>query len=149
MMPAIPGHRLFLAGSIALIVFGSIHVLAVYKSLVVGPTSPAEEEVERALRKFGIEMGPFHPTGWHTTNILNSSYSVLLIYAGVLNVVALRPAIVAGRLRALTIVNIIFVALIAAIPLLLHFPPPLVFAAAALVLFILSLTRQRRTPVAP
>ncbi len=138
-----PGRRLFLAGSIVLILFGAVHVLAVYKSLIVGPESPAEADADRALRAFSMNMGPFHPTGWHTLNILNASYSVLLIYAGVINLIALGPAIAAGRLRALTLANMIFVALIAAVPLLLQFPPPLVFALLALILFILSLVKQR------
>jgi len=98
-----PGRRLFLAGSIVLILFGAVHVLEVYKSLVVGSESPAEVEADRALRAFSTKMGPFHPTGWHTLNILNASYSVLFIYAGVINLIALGPAIVAGRSRALTL----------------------------------------------
>ena len=148
MTHAFPGRRLFMAASIVLIIFGAVHVLAVYKSLVVGPESPAEADADRALRAFSMKMGPFHPTGWHTLNILNASYSVLLIYAGVINLIAVHPAIAAGRLRALTLANVVFVALIAAIPLLLQFPPPLIFAAAAWVLFAFSWLKQRRRPVA-
>lgn len=139
-----PGRRLFMAASIVLILFGAVHVLAIYKSLVVGPETPAEADADRALRAFAMKMGPFHPTGWHTLNILNASYSVLLIYAGALNLIALGPAIAAGRLSALTLANIVFVTLIAAIPLLLQFPPPLVFALLALALFITSYIKQRR-----
>ncbi len=148
MAHSIPGRRLFASASIVLILFGAVHVLAVYKSLIVGPESPAEAEADRALRALSMRMGPFHPTGWHTLNILNASYSVLLIYAGVINLIGLRPAIAAGRLAALTLANMIFVTLIAVIPLLLQFPPPLVFALLALILFVASY-RQQRSRSAP
>ena len=136
------GRRWFIAGSIALLVFGSVHLLAVYQSLFVPPSTPAEIEADRALAALKMDMGPFHPTGWHTVNILNSSYSALLLYVGVLNLVALGPAIAAGRLRKLTVVNIVFVAILLTIVLALQFPPPALFAAITLVLFAVSWFRQ-------
>ena len=89
-----------------------------------------------------MDMGPFHPTGWHTVNILNSSYSALLLYAGVLNLAALSPAIAAGRLRRLTVVNIAFVSVLLAITLALQFPPPALFATITLAFFAISFFRQ-------
>lgn len=136
------GRRTFIAGSIGLLVFGCVHLLAVYKSFFVAPSTPVEIEVDRALRALKMDMGPFHPTGRHTVNILNTSYSALLLYAGVMNLVAVGPVIAAGRLRKLTIVNIFFVAVLMAIPLSLQFPPPALFAAIVLILFVVSLFRQ-------
>lgn len=136
------GRKMFIAGAITLLIFGSVHLLAVYQSLFVAPTAPAEIEADRALYALKFDMGPFHPTGWHTVNILNSSYSALLLYAGVLNLTAVGPAIAAGRLRRLTVVNIAFVAVLLAIVLALQFPPPALFAATALAFFAISFFRQ-------
>lgn len=136
-------HRWFKAGAVTLILFGSVHLLAVYKSLFVAPTDPAEIRADEALRDFKIELGPFHPTGWHTVNILNSSYSALLLYVGILNLIALGPVAAAGRLRALTVVNILFTTILFAICLALQFPPPMVFAFACMLFFTISLVKQR------
>ncbi len=136
------GRKTFIAGSIGLLIFGSVHLLAVYKSFFVPPQTPVEIEADRALRAVKMDLGPFHPTGWHTVNILNSSYSALLLYAGVLNLVAVGPAIAAGRLRTLTRVNIVFVSALLAIVLALQFPPPALFAVIILTLFIASLVQQ-------
>lgn len=138
-----PGRRFFLAASIVLILFGAVHVVAIYKSLVAGPETPAEVDADRALRADSLKIGPFHPTGWHTVNILNVNFAVLLIYAGVINLIALRPAIAAGRLKSLTLANIIFVALISAVILGFQFPPPLLLALPALTLFIASYIKQQ------
>ncbi len=139
----VSGHRWFKAGAITLLIFGGIHLLAVYKSLFVAPTDPAEIRADEALRAFKIELGPFHPTGWHTVNILNASYSALLLYVGILNLIALCPAAAAGRLRALTIANILFTTILFTICLALQFPPPMVFAFACMVFFSVSLAKQR------
>lgn len=136
------GRRTFIAGAIGLLVFGGVHLLAVYQSLLVSPSTTAEVEADRALRALKMDMGPFHPTGWHTVNILNSSYSALLLYAGVLNLVSVGPAVAAGRLRILTVVNIVFVAILLTIVLALQFPPPALFAAITLILFLASFLRQ-------
>lgn len=137
------GRGMFIAGSIGLLVFGGVHLLAIYKGLVVGPTTPAEVAINAAEKAFKVmDAGPFHATGWHTMNILNCSYSALLLYAGVLNLIAVGPAIAAGRLRILTCVNIIFVALLLGITLVFQFPPPALFAAVTLIFFIVSLVKQ-------
>ncbi len=143
MTNATPGRRTFMAGAIGLLVFGSVHLLAIYKGLVVGPTTPAEVAINNAEKAFKVlDAGPFHATGWHTMNILNSSYSALLLYAGVLNLIAVGPAVATGRLRKLTMVNIVFVAVLLAITLIFQFPPPGLFAAMTLILFVVSLMRQ-------
>lgn len=141
------GHRWFKAGAITLLVFGGIHLLAVYKSLFVAPTDPAEFRAEAALRDFKVDLGPFHPTGWHTVNILNASYSALLLYVGILNLIALDPVAAAGRLRTLTVVNILFTTILFAICLALQFPPPMVFAFACMLFFTISLVKQRNNLV--
>ena len=137
-----PGRRWFKAGAIALIIFGAVHCLAIYKSLVVGPANPAEIELTRNLKAYSTEMGPFKPSAWHTTNLLNTSYSVLLIFAGVINLLSLAPVVAAHKLRPLTLANVIFTFLIAAICLAFQFPPPLIFAGAAWFCFTMSLIRQ-------
>lgn len=141
-----PGRRWFVAGGVALILFGAVHLLAVYKTLVVGPTEPAEIALTNQLKAFQTTIGPFKPSAWHTMNILNCSYSVLLIFAGVLDLLSAGPAAAADRLRPLTLANVIFTFLIAAICLAFQFPPPLVFAGAAWFCFTLSLIKQIARP---
>ncbi len=139
-----PGRRWFKAGAIVLIIFGAFHQLVVYKSLLVGHETPAEARLTQNLKSFQVPgpMGPFKPTAWHTTNILSNSYSLLLIFAGVINLLTLTPVIAAHKLRPLTLANVIFTFLIAAICLAFQFPPPLLFAGAAWFCFTMSLIRQ-------
>ena len=137
-----PGRRWFKAGAIALVIFGAFHLLAVYKSVVVGPETPAEVELTKNLKAFQMPMGPFKPSAWHTTNILNTSYSVLLIFAGVIDLLALSSVVAAHMLRPLTLANVIFTFLIAAICLAFQFPPPLIFSGATWFCFTMSLIRQ-------
>jgi hypothetical protein len=67
-----------------------------------------------------------------------------LVFAGVLNLVALPAALAQGRLRALTVVNLAFCGLLFVICVVARFPPPMVFALLIEVLFFLSLLGQRR-----
>ncbi|MEK6644277.1 MAG: hypothetical protein AABZ08_10240 [Planctomycetota bacterium] len=139
----ISGHRWFKAGAITLILFGSVHLLAVYKSLCTTPTDLQEIRLNEALRAFKMELGPFHPTAWHTLNILNASYSALLLYVGIMNLIALGPVAAAGSLRTLTLVNILFTTILFTICLALQFPPPMVFALACMVFFAVSYVKQK------
>lgn len=135
------GAGWFRAGAIGLLVFGAIHLLAVFDGLFREPTAPVEVEVKRALLAFSLQIGPFRPTAFHTTMLLNASYSIFLFFVGVLDLVALRPAIAAGRFRALAYVNIVFVALLLAACAAAQFPPPLVLCLVILILFCIALAR--------
>ena len=137
------GHRTFLAGTIVLVMFGSVHLLAVYQGNFVPPADDREAEIKRLASEYTMTMGPFKPSAWGGMQILNSSYSVLLIYAGVLNLSAMRLAAQGGRLKALTICNIFFVSLLLLITIVFQFPPPMLFAATALILFGVSWVKQR------
>jgi len=137
------GYKTFLAGAIALIVFGAMHLLAVYNANFREPTDPKMAEISAAAKAHIIELGPFTPSAWGTMQILNGSYSVLLIYAGVLNLSVMRVAAQAGRLKGLTVCNIFFVALLLLITIIFQFPPPMLFAGIALTLFSASWAKQR------
>jgi len=143
MSSRVRGGGWFLAATIVLLLFGSVHVLAIYDSLY-GKSEPGtpKARVDEALRAFKLDLGPFHATGFGTVMILNSSYSVLLLYVAILNLATWRCAAAAGRLRRLTVINMLFVALLGGICLAFQFPPPLLFAALALLLFIVSYVRQ-------
>jgi hypothetical protein len=144
MIEAAPGRRWFIAGAIGLIVFASIHLLAVYQSNFGEPATPEIAELDRMLRNVHIlDAGPFQASAWHTVELLNTSYSVLLLYAGVLNLLMVGPALASGRLRRITWVNILFVGLLLALTVVFQFLPPMVLTAVVLLLFVVSLIRQR------
>jgi len=145
MSATIPGRRTFLAGCIVLLLFGAVHFTAVIKSNFFDTPTPDETRMAEALKARTIlEAGPFHATMWNAVQILSSSYSFLLFQTGVLSLIALRPAIAAGRLRALTLVNALFAAIYAGVCLYNQFPPPLTFATIACILFVVSFVSQGR-----
>ncbi|NOT01277.1 MAG: hypothetical protein HOP29_11685 [Phycisphaerales bacterium] len=141
--PSQPGRRTFIAGSVVLILFGAVHVLAVYQANFTTQPDPKLAEIDAAAKAYTVRLGPFSPTAFGGIQILNSSYSVLLIYAGVLNLLVLRAASQAGRLKAITVCNVVFVGLLLGITILFQFPPPMLFAATAFVLFGVSWAKQR------
>ena len=79
------GHKTFFAGAIVLVLFGSVHLMAVYQGNFVPPADERDAEIKRLALQSTMTMGPFKPSAWGGMQILNSSYSVLLIYVGVLN----------------------------------------------------------------
>ena len=141
-----PGRPLFLAGNIVLLLLGIVHLLPFFASNLVPPGNQIEIEVHRALHALKYDMGPFHATGWHTTQLLSGSYSTLVIFVAILNFFTMGPMIAAGCFRTLTIVNLIFTAILLGITLVYQFPPPMVFSLVALILFGVSLMRQRPAP---
>jgi len=135
--------RLFRAGAIGYLVFAGVHFTTFLQSILVAPTDPLQIEAEHALRAVVVDMGPFHTHFGLLVRLLSSSYSTLLVFVGVLNLVALPSAVADGRLRALTLVNLVFCALLLALSAAVRFPPPMVFALIIEVLFALSLVAQR------
>jgi hypothetical protein len=146
MTPRAPGHGWFRAGAIGLLVFAAVHLIPFSIGLLRAPTEPAAVEADRALRAQKVDIGPFHTSFWHLNMLLSASYSVFLMYIAVLNLIALRAAAAAGRLRALTIANLFFCAILAGICVAAWFPPPFVFAVFSMLCFAVSLMRQRRAP---
>jgi hypothetical protein len=142
-MLVVGGRKSFIGGSVVLILFGAVHLLAVYHANFHPPANEQEAEIKRMESEYKIPMGPFTATGWGCVQILNSGYSVLLLWVGVLNLLVMRPAIAAGRLRAIAVCNIVFVAILLAITVVFQLPPPMVFNATALVLFGVSWWMQK------
>jgi len=139
-----PGSRLFRAGAIGYFAFAAVHLAAFLRGVLVAPTDPLQIEAERALRAVVVDMGPFHTHFGLLVRLLSASYSTLLAFAGVLNLVALAPAVAHGRLRALTRANLAFCGVMLAFAAAARFPPPMAFALAIEVLFALSLAAQQR-----
>ncbi len=139
-----PGSRLFRAGAIGYLIFAGVHLTAFLRSILVAPTDPLQIEAEHALRAVVVDMGPFHTHFGQLVRLLSASYSTLLLFVGVLNLVAQPLAVAAGRLRALTLVNVAFCGLLLTLAAVVRFPPPMVFALVIEVLFALSLVAQRR-----
>jgi hypothetical protein len=123
--------------------FSAVHMIPMFFSIFVEPTTPVEIEAKRAMAGVVIDMGPFH-THWGMLNqLLSASYSALLFFVVAINVVAL-PAIVAhGRLRTMALVNAVFAAILLAISLMAQFPPPAVFSLLAGVFFAGAAVRAR------
>jgi hypothetical protein len=87
------GRGTFVAGSIVLVAFGAVHLLAVYHANFIEPAAPAEAALKRALQEHRPAIGPFKFSAWGTAQILNATYSILLLYAGAVSLVLLTPAI--------------------------------------------------------
>jgi hypothetical protein len=139
-----PGSRLFRAAAIGYFVFAAVHFVGFLHGILVAPTDPLQIEAERALRAVAVDMGPFHTHFGLLVRLLSASYSTFLVFIGVLNLVALPAAIGQGRLRALTLVNLLFCGVLVVISAAARFPPPTVFALVIETLFALSLAAQRR-----
>jgi hypothetical protein len=134
--PVPRGKRLFIAGCITLVIFSAVHMIPMFMSMFVEPTKPAEIEAKRAMAAVAVDIGPFH-THWGNLNqLLSVSYTTLLFFVAALNLVALPAVIAHGRLRAMAMVNVIFVGILLAIAVIYRFPPPGVFCLIALVFFI-------------
>ncbi len=139
-----PGQRMFLGAAVGLVLFGLVHSLAVYNANFGPPRSAADAELHQLMRDLQIQVGPMRSSAWGAVQILNASYSVLLLYVGTLNLLVLETVAVHGKLRALTVANLVFTGLLLVITIAYQFPPPMVFAVIVFVLFALSLYQQRR-----
>src|SRR5262245_17696275 len=93
------GRRTFIAGAIVLLLFGGTHLLTVFKTSLTPPATPQEQAVDKALRDMVlISAGPIHPTARDAVDILTRSYSVLLFFVGVVDLLCWRAMAAAGRL---------------------------------------------------
>jgi hypothetical protein len=140
----VPGRRAFIAGAVVLFMFGAVHLLAVYKGNFVPPEPGPMGDLDRMAKEIKQRMGPFEFSAFGLIQLLSASYSVLLLYAGTVSLVSLGPSATQGRLRGLTVVNLLLAILMLGLTIVYQFPPPMLFAAVATVLFSISLFQQRR-----
>ncbi len=145
-MAKIPGKGLFIAGCITLMLFSAVHMIPMFFDLFVEPTKPVEVEAKRAMAAVVVDMGPFHTHLGKLNQLLSVSFSTLLFFIVAIDLVALPAIIAQGRLRAVAVVNAIFVGILLAIAVIFQFPPPGVFSLFAEGFFIGALTRA--TPAA-
>ena len=138
-----PGQRWFLAGTIAMLVFGALHVLAVINAFAGPPAAPELDAIYRAMRDYRQRFGPLEASVWGAVQLLNASFSLLMLQLGVVNLVARRPVAAAGRLGRLALVNLVFSAALLAVAIAAQFPPPLVLAAVVFGLFLVAWLRGR------
>lgn len=124
--------------------FALVHGLAIYEANFTEPRTDEARAVKQAALAHQVRLGPFLATAWGGLQILNTSYSILLCFVGLLDLVAVKDA-PAPRVRTLAAVNIGLAAALTAVALLYQFPPPAVFAFAALVCF--TIAWRRTTPV--
>lgn len=138
-----PGKRLFIAGCVTLFLFSAVHMIPMFAAIFSEPTKPIEIEAKRAMTAVAVDIGPFHSNWAKLNQLLSVSYSALLFFVVALNLVALPAVIAHGRLRALAMVNVIFVAVLLGTSVIYSFPPPGVFSLVALVLFLGAFVRAR------
>jgi len=148
MADIVRGQHTFAAGAIGLAAVGLVHGLAFASAVFFEPRSEAEAAYRRAAREYHATIGPLEPNAWGGTQILSASYSVLLVQVGVLNLFTMRAIIARGRLRLLTVLNLVFLALQLAVAVAYQFPPPIVLGGVVFVLFAASLWRQTSGPSA-
>jgi len=142
-MKSVPGQRWFLAGTIGQLVFGALHVLAVINAFAGTPAAPELESIYRAMREYRQRFGPLEASVWGAVQLINASFSLLMLQLGVVNLVARRPVAAAGRLGRLALVNLVFSTVLLACALAAQFPPPLILAAVVFVLFLAAWLRSR------
>ena len=138
------GKRTFIAGAVWLILFGTVHSLAFVRGLVVEPTEEFEKRFHDAGKAWKIEMGPLQTTALDTMQILSGSYSILLIFAGAMNLTCMSALIAHNALKRATILNIVFISMLLALTIAFRFPPPMVFAGIILFCFCSSLMYQMK-----
>lgn len=132
----IPGKHLFLAGCTTLVLFSTVHLVPMFILMFVEPTVPTEIEAKRAMAAVNVDMGPFHTTLYGLNQLLSASYSALLFFVAAVNLVALPAVIAHGRMRALALVNVVFVGVLLIIAVIYQFPPPGVFSLIAEMFFL-------------
>ncbi|MFO0973657.1 MAG: hypothetical protein U1A27_09495 [Phycisphaerae bacterium] len=142
--PSPRGLRLFQLAGALLLLFGVVHTVAVVKALIAGESGDARvDRLAADARALTFAVGPFHSSAWGAIQILNASYAILLLHVGVVNLLVARPAAAAGRLRRLTLVNLLFVAGLLAVASAYQFPPPMLFSALIGLVLAASAWRQR------
>lgn len=139
---SVRGRRAFVAGIVFLFVFGAAHGLAVYSSNFKQPATEDARQVQGILKETVVQKSPFQATTWGAVQILSCSYSALLFYVAMLNALAFKPMIAAGRLRALTITNIVFAAVLLLVTVIFRVLPPMLFSVLVLLCFFVSFTQQ-------
>lgn len=137
-----PGRRSFITGSLILLLFGLVHMVAVMVQAFDPPTDPKMVDLQEAMKACQFQVGPVTSTAWGMAQILNSGYALLLVGVGITGLLVVRPMAMVGRLRAVTVLNIMLTGSLAVVSLLWLFPPPLLFATLALAAFSASLARQ-------
>lgn len=144
-MSGTPGRRLFIYGSVGLLLFGAVHGLAIINSWR-GPSDDAERAVVQAMQSHGQDAGPLRLTMWGAFQTLSVSYTLLLWQVGAMNLLLLGPAISAGKFLPLTILNIVFLLAILVASTCYQLLPPMVFSAALAGFFAASMFRQQGPP---
>ena len=141
---AVRGGRTFVAGTIVLLLFGGTHLTAVYSAMTTPPRTPQEQVLDKAMRETVlIPDSPVKTTAHDAMQILSGSYSTLLIFVAVVDLLCWRAMAGAGRRGRLALVNMLFSTILAIIPALALFPPPMAFSMIAAGLFAFSLLAQR------
>lgn len=133
-----PGLGLFRAGAITLFVFASIHSIAVFRANFLPPRDAREAALQTTMAEYTESLGPLTASAWGAMQILNSGYSILLFFVVAIDLALLGAAAQTGRLARLAAINAGFCVALCIAPIWFQFPPPIVFAAPAALLFALA-----------
>jgi hypothetical protein len=136
------GQRLFVAGSVALLVVAGLHTAGHFSA---APLDPAGESVLDAMRDYQIDVGlGQQPSLLAVQESLSLTMTILLIGIGLINLSIIAIAgEVPGVLRRLTLLGLIIVGGLVVLYGWYRITPPFVTLFAVELLFVASLIVQR------
>jgi hypothetical protein len=135
-----PGRRLYLAGSIALILVAGLHT---WGQLAPPPADQALATVTGMMRGVRLDMGlGMHPSVYEIFRSLAFTMSVTLVVMGVFGVIIARAEDSSGRLlRRAILTSTIAVGVLVVLYAVYRIPPPLITLAVVELLFLTALVR--------
>jgi hypothetical protein len=128
------GRRFFTVASVLLVVVAGAHTTGMLST----PSDPAAKTVEAAMRAYHTDLGlGMSPSAWDVMHTLGFTMSILLVALGLQNLVTVHLAgHVAGLVRRLSLVNVVFMGALAALSWTYRIPPPFVSFVVVTLLFV-------------
>lgn len=134
-----PGRRLYVAGSIALILVGALHT---WGQFAPSPSDPALSAVLTMMRGVRLELGlGMQPSVYDIFRSLAFTMSITLVALGAFGLIVARADPSARLLRAAILTSTIAVGALVVLQALYRIPPPLISLAVVELLFLAALVR--------
>ncbi|HXV13816.1 MAG TPA: hypothetical protein VEC56_06385 [Candidatus Krumholzibacteria bacterium] len=131
--------RWFRAGAIGLLVVAVLHTFGHFGG---GPKDPARIQIEEAMNAYRFDIMGMHPSASDITNSLSLMMTIMLVFAGVLDLIVVGALSGNGRvLRRLAWVNAVGVGALAALFAYYRIPPPMATLAVVCLFFVVAALR--------